>query len=324
MDFLPMKHSEFVRLTQKLLGEADQFSEDFQLYATPALRLDPQEAMKVVNSIFFINLLDAEDAPKNNTTISLTSSKLRHILAKIKELHNEEQKGEAPVQGLSPSSRFLLSFLNNVLTCFTGKEDGIDQTYRSLTNRRGSTENEMHQQRLEDDMHEFFKEEMRCAREKSLDFVVRSLFHPTATQEELKAVVVDEAPHQTKYVHNLLGTDIGLFLEGKGITFDGNAGCVSLKLREHKKQAVLDTLYEFHAPKKAIHDFLEGFNGVGMRGKIDGKNETFKIICELLTPEQQQDPHYIIYDDAETPQGLSPLGVAEMLIGTKILHILEK
>lgn len=324
---LPMKYDELVGFTKRLLAEAQEHPEKFQLCATEVLRLDQSIALQEINTAFFKNLLDMDEEQKDVQRQSLTSSKLRHILTAAKGLQDQENKGH-PFQGITPSSQLILSLLNNVLTCPTGKEDGIDATYRLLTNRRGSSEQELQGDRLSEEMHEFFKEEMRCMRETVLSGngpVVRSLLNPSMTDEkELKKVKVEEAPHQAKYLGNLLGAETGLFLEGKGVTFDQNGGCVSSELRKCSKQEALDKLYEYHTPKDAIRHFHELFKAQGFKGKIDGKNTLSDIIAEFLPPEQLVNPDYIIFDDSEMPIGLTPLAVAEILFKLNILEVVER
>jgi hypothetical protein len=324
---LPMKYDELVRFTKRLLAEAQGHPEEFQLCATEALRLDRSIAMQEINTAFFKSLLDSDEKQKDVQGQSLTSTKLRYILTAAKESQEQENKGHG-FQGLSPSSQLILSLLNNVLTCPTGKEDSIDQTYRLLTNVRGASENDLQADRLREEMHEFFKEDMRCKRETTLSgngFVVRALLHPSITDEkELKKVKVEEAPHQGKYVTNLLGAELGLFLEGKGVTFDQNGGCVSSELRKCSKQKALDTLYQYHKPKDTIRDYHERFNALGFTGKIDGKYATTNIIHGLLTEEQQGNPEYIVFDASFIPQGLTPLAIAEILINTYIFDVVEK
>lgn len=324
---LPMTYDELVRFTKQLLLEADQYPEEFHLCATEALRLDRSIAMERVNTAFFKSLLDSDEEQKDVQRQSLTSTKLRHILTAAKGLQEQESKGNA-VQGISHSSQLILSLLNNVLTCPTGKEDGIDQTYRLLTNRRGGSEQELQGERLREEMHEFFQEEMRCMRETLLSGngpVVRSLLNPSITnEEELKKVKVEEAPHQAKYLGNLLGAEIGSFLVGKGVTFDQNGGCVSSELRKCNKQQALDKLYQYHKPEGVIRNFHERFNALGFKGKIDGKYTMTNIIYGLLTEEQRENLDYIVYDDFYIPQGLTPLAVAEILINTYILDVVEK
>ncbi|MDP4154019.1 MAG: hypothetical protein Q8929_00155 [Bacillota bacterium] len=317
---LPMKHDEFVGFTKQLLAQADQHPQEFKLCATEALLINRQTAMEEVNTVFFKSLLDRDEQKKDPQTLSLISFKLRHILTAVKELELEESTGLAS-QGLTSSSKLILSLLNNILTCPTGKEDGIDQTYRLLTNRRGSSENELQQDRLKEEMHEFFKEEMRCLRETLLSGngpVVRSLLKLS------KESKIEEAPHQTKYLGNLLGADIGIFAQGKSITFDQNGGCILSKLRNCSKQIALDKLYQYHTPKTVIAHFNELFNSKGIMGKIDGKNTVANIMGEFLTYEQQGDSAYIVFDDSFSPIGITPLGTAEILLKTHILEVIEK
>lgn len=228
-------------------------------------------------------------------------------------------------QGFPPSSQLILSLLNNVLTCSTGKEDGIDVTYRLLANRRGDSEQNLRQDRLREEVCEYLQEEMRCRREGFLNGegpVVRALLE---VSDDAK---IEEPPHQAKYLGNLLGPEVGTFLEGKSITFDQNGGSVSSVLRECPKQKALDTLYQHHIPEDSICDFHERFNAIGFEGKIDGKNTTSDILAEFL-PEELGNPNYFIYDkgeedDVPVPTSITPLAIAELLLRTNILEVLEK
>lgn len=319
---IPMKHMEFVSLAKRLVKDAEKHAEEFISLAESSLSRDPPSALEVAEKSFFRNLLDENEGVREGKKISLISQKLRQILASAKSLYDQdcEEKETPPSQGLPASSQLILSLLNNVLTCPTGKEDGIDQTYRLLTNRQGAPEEEMKGERLTENLREFFMEEMRCIREGLLNGegpVVHSLLN---LPMEAK---IEEPPHQKKYLENLLGAETGLFLEGGSISFDQNGGEVLEGLRDCSRQEVLDTLYEFHTPKTIIEYFHMQFQQKGLKGKVDEKHKTWDVMGSLLSSDQLQNEDYVILDDDFIPQGLTPLAVAQFLIKTGILDVVE-
>jgi hypothetical protein len=318
--FIPMKHKEFISLVEQLIDEAEKHQEEFKLLAEPSLAAAPKSAIDIAKKSFFRFLLDEDEGIKETKKVSLISQKLRQILATAKSLPSYDlgEKEASSSQELSPRSQLILSLLNNVLTCPTGKDDGIDQTYRLLTHRRGTSEDQMGQERLTDDMKEFFMEEMRCIREGLLDGsgpVVHSLLKLPMDSK------IEEPPHQEKYIRNLLGHEVGLFLDDEDISFDPNGGAALKSLRDYSKQEALDMLYTYHTPQKVIRYFHDQFASQGFKGKVDGKYETWKIMGELL-PDRSEDPNYVIYDD-DIPQGITSLAVAEFLIKTSILDVVK-
>lgn len=324
--FIPMKHTEFMSLVEQLVDEAEKKLEELKLLAEPSLANTPRSAIDLAKKSYFRFLLDEDGKSKETKKVSLISRKLRQILVSAKNLQGQdlEEKGPLPSQGLSERSQLILALLNNVLTCPTGKDDGIDQTYRLLTKETGkkelgASEEQMEHERLTEDLREFFMEEMRCMREGLLNGegpVVRALLDVSITK-------IDEPPHQKKYLQSLLGPEIGTFQEDERVPFDPNGGAVLQDLRNCSKQEILDTLYKHHTPQKVISYFHDQFESKGLTGKVEGKYNTSKIMSELLNHTQLQDQSYVVFDDDFIPQNLTPLAVAEFLIRTGILDVVE-
>lgn len=310
---IPVKHSELVNFVNQLLLEAKDNLSEFELYAHKDLL---QSAMETVNTAFFKSLLDADDQKNDTKQISLISYKLRQILSEVKKLKAQEAE-EAPIKGITPSSRLILSLLNNVFTCPAGKENGIEQAHRLLNNYRGASEDDLQQEQVKESIRECLMEQMRLLRETLImggGPVIRSLFEKK----------IEEDAHQAKYLANLLGEEIGIFLEGKSISFDQNGGCVSAELRKCSLQKALNTFYKLYTPELDIDHAHEFFNSKGIMGKIDGRNTLAKVMGEFLTYKQAGDPDLVKFDDFETPIGITRLGTAEILIQTGILDVIEK
>jgi len=249
-----MKHAEFVALAEHLMKEVNGSPKALDHYKSMAGTISPESLLSAAEGHFFKHLFDSDDATVPAEKVSLISLKLRHFLASAKKLANQF------LDGLSPQSKLILQLIINVMVCNTNKEDGIDQSYRLLSNGPIVSEEKMLSERLRERAREFFMEDLRQIREGLLNGEGRIVKHLLFRKDESKGYVITEPPHQAKYLLNLLGDQIGTFLEGEKVSYDANGSEVEKKLREYTRQEVLNVLYQYNTPEKVINHYLEKFN----------------------------------------------------------------
>jgi len=316
----PMPHTELVRLTKQLIEEVNGSNEAYDRYTSIAGARNHESLLDIVKEEFFKRRLDDQEATTPER-LSLTSLKLRHVLAKAKL-----EKSQAS-SGLSRQSEIILQLLINVLNCHTNKEDGIDNTYRLLGGGAIVSEEDMQRERLKTIAREFFMEDLRQRREGLLNgegVVVKRLLLGENTPKDQK---IEEPPHQAKYLLNLLGDQIGTFLEGKTVSFDTNGGAVDKKLRQYSKQQVLDTLHLHHKPEDVIKDYSEKFNTQQLKLDASGNDRSGALMAALFSMEELRNPKYVQFvnnDPEDDFIGWTPLAVAEALIRLGILEVVNK
>lgn len=319
-----VKHSEFIALARDLVKEIQENPRAQDQFA-PISRRPPRVLLKKAKEAYFRHLLDSETEKKQ--TVSLESFKLRRIIADLKALKNksEEEKQTSSELGLSPSSQVMAQLLTNVMECDTNKDDGIDNTYRSLGYAPVISEEDMRKERLIATAAEFIREDLRQMREGLLAGEGLVVKHLLFGPEEMKDKKVEEPPHQAKYLRNLLGDQIGTFLEGQKVAYDSNGGYVQEELRSYIRQEVLDTLYLYHKPEDVIQHYLEKFNTREFKIGTGGKDHTTELIMALIPNMDLSDPKYSVFDQKSWGFiGYTPLLVAEIFLKLNILQVIDQ
>ena len=315
-----MKHAKFLELTNQLIKEVSENTKELAHYQSITNTIPLESLLNVAENNFFKQLLDSDKATAPSEKVSLTSLKLRHILAKAKE---EKELAKRSLEELSSQSKLILQLVINVMNCHTNKEDGIDHTYRLSSAGAIVSEEKMQSERLVDSATKFIMEDLRQKREGLLGgagpVVKQLLFGKDGSKEG----IIIEPPHQAKYLLNLLGAEIGTFLEGGKISFDTNGGAVDPKIRQYSKQQVLDVLYEYFKTENVIKHYTEKFNNKEFKIGLSGQDRSSALITELLSPSALRDTKYVVFEN-EDPQddfiAWKPLAIAEVLLRLGILE----
>ncbi|MBX9621429.1 MAG: hypothetical protein K2X28_05300 [Alphaproteobacteria bacterium] len=277
--FLPVQHFEFMALMEDLRKEVRENPAAKEEFLTISKNIPVKTLVSKANESYFKNLLDSE---AGQGVISLISFKLRRIITDIMALYVETQTtaepssssssmvtdaSTAPSQrGLSPASRTIAQFLVNVMQCGMNKDEAIDNTYRLWGYEKVISEEGMRTERLITTAREHIMEDLRQMREGLLNGegpVVKELLFGTQGNQNRK---IDKPPYQGKYLGNLLGGELGSFLEGQSVSYDLYGGCVEEKLRSYSRQQVLDTLHRHFKPEAVIKHYHEQFNKEGRNG----------------------------------------------------------
>ncbi|MBL8677263.1 MAG: hypothetical protein JNJ47_07615, partial [Alphaproteobacteria bacterium] len=276
----PVEPSELVRLTENLIKEMQKYPEEV---SSLVRNYTLYSLMKAVEDPFLKGLL-LNDSPQN---VGIRF-KLHRIL---REAKNRER--EVFSDGLSPTSTLMLQLLVNVRTCPTGEEDGVDVTYRLISDQRGASEEAMTIERRQEKSRETIMEELRKMRESLLNGEGPVVKHFIKDRKN------EEPPHQAKYLRNLLLGQIGTGFEGEKLSFDLGGGAADEDLRKAPLQEVLDVFHSLYTPEKAIENFLEAFNSRRLPGTFmtsvigeDTLSKNYDLYYDM--DEDKWKPHAIV------------------------------
>jgi len=305
-----VKHSEFMELTENLVKEIEEIPEAQAYVESLNLNIHPNFLLKSAASHYFSLLLDPEVAKAAPTRVSRISMQLREIVSYAQSLKDKPQ-GPSTSKGLTPQSNLLLQLLINVQACPTNRENGVDQTHREIKGGiKNFSEDDMIGERIQHVAREAMIEDLRLMRENVLDGdgpVSVGLIFP---EGKPKGVLIDQPPHQGKYLQNLLGGVTGLFFEGGKVSYDLDGWTVHENIRAISRQKALDTLYEYFTPEKIVKHYQDRFNTRNFKIGPSAQDRSGGLINSLFTVEEQRDPKH--YDDEDLLW--TPLLVGKVLL----------
>jgi hypothetical protein len=278
--------------------------------------------------------LDEEKTSHPPEKVTLIDRKLRKIIDEAKSLKSQPEKDSS--RTLPPHLKLIFELLHNVQKCKTNKlngieniediianiEDGIDNTYQRIHNLKIISEEEMIKERIIEDGRKTIIEQIHKMIESYFDgngHIVQAIVFP---EEKLRTHEIHERTHQKKYISNVLGREMGIFLKDGNNSYDPYGSKVLPELRESSKQKILDALYEWFTPETVIYHYLSEFDKKRFKMYTSGEHQDFTLISSVILPEElsQKKEKYFDLKAEGNSFPHTPLLVAEVLIRLGILE----
>ncbi len=255
------------------------------------------QLMTLRNSEVILGLLDPEGSLKATKNVSAHSQMLREVLQNIRGMSATQLREEGEV---GPNLATFLQLLVNIQTCPTGKLNGIAHSYIYMNQGRVLDESVLGTEGFKKEIVDYFKEELRRKREATISMMLRN---------GLKLPNAD--PHDIYYIRGIIGSEVGLLMDGEVPTIDIHAHAVSQRVRQMSKQQMLDMFYQYYKVEDVIqitHDMLKNNTIHIAAGQ---KNLTIRVINEFLqgdafdVDEGTYKDKYVVTNEKGEPTGLT-------------------
>ncbi len=249
-------------------------------------------------------------------SVSLKAAKFIAILAYVESLDEkkeggkgkEKEKEETVSQGseLSATEDAFLRMLSNIAECTTGKDEGIHFSYSYLEDKHKLKAVTIEQ----DPLQNFIDRILTTSVEGMLsgtNNLMKELIGMKPT-EEVQRVVENEviqAVHQTRFLKNTIGQEIGL---GDTVEFDNYSQLLYQDLIDRSKYEMMQSFYRHFRPLMVIDALEKGINKVL---KEKDSDITFMTLSENI-PEGQRKEAFDF--DTETEEiSMTTVGVISLL-----------
>lgn len=300
--FPNVTHQEFCTLVDDLLQDSLTHSDIFTILGgTPQLRSDIAD--QKIHLYFSKHFSSLEKSKKTPITLDPVTIHLALALGKIKAFSTVTE-----ADGFSPQTRAMMQFMINVLTCSGGKSVGITHSSHLLC--EGNDLQLYDEDKIESGLQ---IKRFRTLLEQHLLLRILSIFNGeslfvrylTGTDVDKS---VDEPPHQTIYLKNLLAPSLPfLHFKGQGgqLKFDINAGCVSDKLIEKTHQDVLDAFYREISPM---------FVAKGVQAFVNEHYENPVVAAGVAASGLMSKGKYVDFEDANYRPVINLKGIFALLM----------